>query len=75
MTALPLFIKATYLLAILGAYLIFLLTMLYLIGKHEKGLIYFLWFLVIIFLPVIGPIAYLLKHFSKTNSSADPALD
>jgi|GEM_PF-2083663 len=38
---------------------------LYLIGKFEKGLNYFLWLLVLILLPFIGTFAYFMKSLNK----------
>lgn len=40
----------------------------YLLFKNEKPLHYFIWMLVIIFMPFIGSGLYLLKHFINKNS-------
>lgn len=42
---------------------------LYLIGKYEKGINYFLWLLVIILLPFIGSFAYFMKSLNKIKFS------
>ncbi len=75
MINLPLLIGPYHIITFVSVLLLLLLTSLYFIGKHEKGLIYFLWLIVIVFLPVIGPVAYLLKHLSRPKYSSDPALD
>lgn len=69
---LPLIIGPYHILGIAGSFLLLLLISLYLIGKQEKGLIYFLWLLVIVFMPVIGPLAYLLKYVTNSGSTENP---
>lgn len=65
---LPLIIGPYHILGIVGSFLLLLLVSLYLIGRQEKGLIYFLWLLVVVLMPVIGPVAYLLKYYAARNS-------
>ncbi len=74
MILLPLLISSYHIIAILGVFLILLFISLFMIGKHEKGLTYFIWLIVLVCLPIIGPIAYLLKYFVSQNSS-DPEMD
>lgn len=50
--------------------LLFLLS-LFLIAKHEKGSNYFIWLLIIVFIPVIGSVAYVIKWITgKTQQQA-----
>jgi uncharacterized membrane protein len=75
MTNLPLLIGPYQIIAIVSVILLLFFTALFLIGKHEKGLIYFIWLIVLIFLPVIGPIAYLLKYFAGSNRMSSQTMD
>ena len=58
----------------LGLILILFLISLYLVGKHEKGTTYFVWLLLILFFPVVGPIAYFFKHFAHGRESEKTGL-
>jgi len=40
---------------------------LFLISKYEKSWNYFIWLLVIIFLPIIGSLAYFMKSLNKVK--------
>lgn len=41
----------------------------YLIGKFERSWNYFIWLLVIIFIPFLGTLAYFVKSLNKINFS------
>ena len=49
----------------ISLYLILLISAFYLIGKYEKGWIYFAWLITIVMLPVLGPLAYFLKYLAN----------
>lgn len=70
MSNLILFIGPFEIIAGLTVILILFLIALFLVGKYERGLIYFIWLFVLILLPVIGPIAYLLKYFAATKGTS-----
>lgn len=64
MESFPLLIGPYHILGFIGTYLVLLISTLYLIGKYEKRWIYFIWLITLIVIPILGSIAYLLKHFT-----------
>jgi hypothetical protein len=52
------------LLFILAVYAFFLIYLLYNVFRKERGITVLIWSLIIIFIPIIGPLIYLIKLFS-----------
>lgn len=73
MANIPFFIGPFEIITVLVIYLVFVFTALYFIGKREKGLSYFLWLLVILCFPFIGPMAYFFKYFVNPKVSENAA--
>ena len=52
-------------------YVLLILSSLYLVVKHEKGLSIFLWILLVLIFPFMGSLIYLGKHFITNPASKD----
>ncbi|UMB60414.1 hypothetical protein MHL31_15185 [Lutibacter sp. A80] len=54
--------------AVLAVIVSLFFSSLYLVSRHEKGRNYFIWLLLIIFLPILGSVCYLVKHLANLPS-------
>lgn len=48
-------------------YILQLAFALYLVGKYEKGVTYFIWVFLILFIPFIGNLTYFIKSLNKLD--------
>lgn len=62
MNSIPLMIGPFEIITTLAIVISLFFSSLFLISKYEKGKTYFIWLLLIIFLPIIGSLCYLIKH-------------
>lgn len=69
MLILPFVVTPFLIVGIVGLILILFVISIYLIGKHEKGSPYFIWLLLLLLFPVVGPLVYIFKHFTQKRES------
>jgi uncharacterized membrane protein len=62
MNLLPLMIGPFEIITTLAIVISLFFSSLFLISKYERGKTYFIWLLLIIFLPILGSLSYLIKH-------------
>ena len=65
MNQLPLAITPTEIITFLFLTILLYVVSLFLTAKTVKGWRFFVWLLVIIFFPIVGPISYLIYHFAN----------
>lgn len=65
MAHIPLMISTTGIVFFLSIFVILFFFSLILLARHEKGLFFLGWILIIIFIPIVGSLAYLVYYVSK----------
>jgi hypothetical protein len=65
MNSIPLMIGPFEIITTLTIILSLFFSSLFLVSKYEKGNTYFIWLLLIIFLPILGSLCYLVKHLTN----------
>ena len=69
MNSIPLMIGPFEIITTLTVVLSLFFSSLFLVSKNEKGKTYFIWLLLIIFLPILGSLCYLIKHLTNLPSN------
>jgi hypothetical protein len=54
---------------LLSIYFLLTITALYFVVKNEKSLFLFFWIILILFIPLLGSIIYIGKHYLEKNSA------